>query len=245
MTGNAMITHHTSNRTSILETVFAQKAVAVIRLENSIHALSVVQAIAKGGITIVEITLTTPNALDIIRELTRWNASSSTSSPILVGAGSVLDSAAAERCIEAGAAFMVSPVMKHEIIQTAHAAGIPAMMGAFTPSEILAAQEAGADIVKVFPADFLSPAYFKAVKAPMPHLRLMPTGGVTLTNAGDWLRAGACAVGIGGALLDAKAIAEERFDVLTVNAQTIVQSIEKGTTGIAPTAREILHEEAR
>lgn len=216
-----MITHRTTILETTLETIFATKAVAVIRLESSIHALSVVSALAKGGITIVEITLTTPNALEIIRELTRWNVSP----PILVGAGSVLDAAAADGCLEAGAQFIVSPVMKPEIIQTAHAAGIPAMMGAFTPSEILAAQEAGADIVKVFPADFLSPAYFKAVKAPMPHLRMMPTGGVTLTNAGDWLRAGACAVGIGGALLDAKAIAEERFDVLTANAQTFVRSI--------------------
>lgn len=213
----------TLNRTTILNTILEKKAVAVIRLGSSIHALSVVSALQKGGITIVEITLTTPNALEIIYQLDRY---SSASSGLLVGAGSVLDSASAEQCLEAGAKFIVSPVMKSEIIRTVHAAGAPAMMGAFTPSEILAAQEAGADIVKVFPADFLSPAYFKAVKAPMPNLRLMPTGGVTLTNAGEWLQAGASAVGIGGALLDAKAIAEERFDVLTANAQTFVRSIE-------------------
>lgn len=211
----------TINRTTILSTILEKKAVAVIRLGSSIHALSIVSALQKGGITIVEITLTTPNALEIIYQLNRYSSSSG----LLVGAGSVLDSAAAEHCLEAGAKFIVSPVMKPEIIHTAHAAGAPALMGAFTPSEILSAQEAGADIVKVFPADFLSPVYFKAVKAPMPHLRLMPTGGVTLTNAGEWLQAGASAVGIGGALLDAKAVTEERFDVLTANAETFVRSI--------------------
>ncbi len=120
---------------------------------------------------------------------------------------------------------MVSPVFKPEIIQTAHEYDLPAMPGAFSPTEILLAHEAGADIVKVFPADVGGMAFFKAVLAPMPQLRLMPTGGVSLTNAGEWLKAGACAVGVGSALLDKRAIAEEKYWVITENAKVLNQSI--------------------
>jgi len=102
---------------------------------------------------------------------------------------------------------------------------VPALPGAFTPTEILSAHEAGADIVKVFPADVVGMGFFKAIKAPMPQLKLMPTGGVTLTNAGEWLRAGACAVGVGSALLDRAAIAEGRWEKLTENARTLMESI--------------------
>jgi 2-dehydro-3-deoxyphosphogluconate aldolase/(4S)-4-hydroxy-2-oxoglutarate aldolase len=210
-----------ASRQAICAEVLRQRAVAVVRLRDSTHALSVVDALAAGGMSIVEITLTTPNAVDIIREI----AARSAETGILVGAGSVLDGASAGRCIEAGAKFLVSPIVQKEMIELAHAAGIPAMMGAFSPTEIAAAHDAGADITKVFPADALSPAYFKAVLAPMPYLRLMPTGGVTLTNAGQWLAAGACAVGVGGALIDAAAIAEQRFDVLTEHARTVCRAV--------------------
>jgi 2-dehydro-3-deoxyphosphogluconate aldolase/(4S)-4-hydroxy-2-oxoglutarate aldolase len=144
---------------------------------------------------------------------------------VLIGVGSVLNKTIAEEAIKAGAKYVVSPVFKKEILEAAHKYNLPAMPGAFTPTEIQAAHEAGADIVKVFPADIVGMNFFKAVLAPLPHLKLMPTGGVSLTNAGEWLKAGACAVGIGAALLDKNAIKNEQYDILTRNAETINKSI--------------------
>jgi 2-dehydro-3-deoxyphosphogluconate aldolase/(4S)-4-hydroxy-2-oxoglutarate aldolase len=120
----------------------------------------------------------------------------------------------------------VSPIFKKEIIEVAHKNGVPALPGCFTPTEIQTAFEAGADIIKIFPADVLGMAFFKGILAPMPQLKLMPTGGVTLTNAGDWINAGACAVGVGTALLDKKAIENENYNLLTDNARLIMSSIE-------------------
>ena len=198
-------------------------AVAVIRMEDAGRLIRVAEAIHRGGISAIEITMTVPNALAVIEQVAREMGDE-----MLLGVGSVLDAQTARQAIEAGARYVVSPIFKPEIIDCAHEHGVPAMPGAFTPTEILLAQEHGADIVKVFPADVVGMAFFKAVKAPMPHLRLMPTGGVTLTNAGDWIKAGACAVGVGGALLDKKAIAENRYDVLTENARTLCRSIAEG-----------------
>ena len=131
----------------------------------------------------------------------------------------------AEDAIKAGAKYVVSPVFKKEIIDMAHKYDVPVMPGCFTPTEIQTAYEYGADIVKVFPADVLGMAFFKGILAPMPHLKLMPTGGVTLTNAGDWLKAGACAVGLGSALLDKEAVKTENYGKLTDNAKQIMNSI--------------------
>jgi 2-dehydro-3-deoxyphosphogluconate aldolase/(4S)-4-hydroxy-2-oxoglutarate aldolase len=140
--------------------------------------------------------------------------------------GSVLNAADAQRAIDSGADFIVSPVFKTELIQTAHKNDKPSMPGCFSPTEIQTAYEAGADIVKVFPADVLGTTFFKGIKAPLPHLKLMPTGGVTLTNGGDWIRAGACAVGIGSALINNNAVEEENYSLLTENAKILMQSIE-------------------
>ncbi len=195
-------------------------AVAVIRMSDAKKLRKVVDSIREGGVDAIEITMTTPGALKMIKELVAANDVS-----YHLGVGSVLDADTAQQAIDAGAQFVVSPVMKTEIIHTAHRNDIPAMPGGFTPTEIYAAYEQGADIVKVFPADVVGMAFFKAIKAPIPQLQLMPTGGVTLTNAGDWLKAGACAVGIGGALLDKKAIEEENYNVLTENARILMESI--------------------
>jgi 2-dehydro-3-deoxyphosphogluconate aldolase / (4S)-4-hydroxy-2-oxoglutarate aldolase len=197
-------------------------AIAVIRMSDPEKLRRVVDAIREGGVDAIEITMTTPGALSIIEEMAKSNDGS-----FHLGVGSVLDAETARLAIGAGAQFVVSPVMKPEIIHTAHKYDCPAMPGGFTPTEILSAHEHGADIVKVFPADVLGMAFFKAIKAPMPQLKLMPTGGVSLTNAGDWLKAGACAVGIGGALLDSKAIAEGTYTVLTDNARILIDSIQK------------------
>jgi len=185
--------------------------------------LKVIDAIYRGGVSIIEITMTVPNALRMIEEVSK-----SVSSDVTVGVGSVLDAATAQKAVDAGARFVVGPIFKKEIVEAAHRNDVPAMPGCFTPTEIQTAYEAGADIIKVFPADVVGMAFFKGVLAPMPHLPLMPTGGVTLTNAGDWLKAGACAVGIGTALLDKKAIEAENYAQLTENAKILCESIAKG-----------------
>ena len=209
------------SRFEIVQKIIDDGAVAVIRMSDSQKLLRVAEALLEGGISALEITMTTPNALKVIEE-----ASLELPGEVLIGVGSVLDSETARLAINAGAKYVVSPIFKTEIVQTAHRYNLPVMPGCFTPTEILTAHEAGADIVKVFPADVVGMPFFKAIKAPMPHLNLMPTGGVSLTNAGDWLKAGACAVGVGGALLDKQAIADGNFAKLTENARILRQSIQ-------------------
>ena len=207
----------------ILKELSRLGAVAVIRMSDSEKLKKVSEAIHKGGVSALEITMTTPNALAVIENLSR-----SMGDEILVGVGSVLDSQTAISAINAGAQFVVSPIYKQEIVETVKKLGIPVMPGAFTPTEIQTAYVNGADIVKVFPADIVGMSFFKSVLAPMSHLKLMPTGGVTLTNAGDWLKAGAIAVGVGTALLEKKAIDENNFAKLTENAKLLVKSIAEG-----------------
>jgi 2-dehydro-3-deoxyphosphogluconate aldolase / (4S)-4-hydroxy-2-oxoglutarate aldolase len=208
---------------TIIEELTKLGAVAVIRMSDSEKLKKVSEAIHLGGVSAIEITMTTPNALAVIE-----NLSKTMGDEIIVGVGSVLDPQTAIDAINAGARFVVSPVFKPDIVETVNKMNVPMMPGAFTPTEIQAAYEKGADIVKVFPADVVGMAFFKAIKGPMPYLKLMPTGGVTLTNAGDWLKAGACAVGVGTALLDKRAIDENNFKKLTENAQILVKSIADG-----------------
>lgn len=211
-------------RYEIVQKLIHGGVVAVVRMGDSKKLIKVAEAILKGGVSAVEITMTTPNALNVIEEATK-----ELGKDVQIGVGSVLDAETARLAIDAGATYVVSPIFKAEIIQTAHSHDVPAMPGAFSPTEILLAHEVGADIVKVFPADVVGMDFFKSVLAPMPHLRLMPTGGVTLTNAGDWLIAGACAVGVGSALLDKRAIAEGKYSVLTDNAKILMESIASAT----------------
>jgi 2-dehydro-3-deoxyphosphogluconate aldolase/(4S)-4-hydroxy-2-oxoglutarate aldolase len=208
------------NRENILQEILKRKAVAVLRVKKEDKLQRVIEAINGGGVSVAEITMTVPNAIKLIERM-----SEILDKNIIIGVGSVLNSKTAEDAIKAGAKYVVSPVFKKEIIETAHKFNVPAMPGCFTPTEIQTAFEAGADIVKVFPADVIGMEFFKAILAPMPHLKLMPTGGVSLTNAGDWLNAGACAVGIGSALLDKKAIQENNYSKLTENARIIMKSI--------------------
>lgn len=203
-----------------LNIIHEKKAVAVLRIQDEEKLTKVINAIAEGGITIAEITMTVPNALKKIEKI-----SAEMGDKILVGVGSVLNGSVAEDAIKAGAKFVVSPILKKEIIEVSHKYEIPVMPGCFTPTEIQTAYEYGADIIKVFPADVLGMEYFRSVLAPMPHLKLMPTGGVTLDNVGDWIKSGACAVGIGSALLDKHAIQNGNYFILTENAKKIVNSI--------------------
>ena len=200
------------SRESIVNEITKRKAVAVIAIKELDTLVSVVDALLEGGISVMEITLRVPNAIQLIEEFVKQNKKD-----VLVGVGTVLNPKDAEAAIKAGARFVVSPIFKKEIIEKAHEYDIPAMPGCFTPTEIQTAYEAGADVIKVFPADVLGMSFFKGVLAPMPHIRMMPTGGVTLTNAGEWIKVGACAVGLGAALLEKSAIENKDFKKLFQN----------------------------
>lgn len=208
------------SRSHIINKIVENGAVAVIRLKDGSKFNKIAEALYAGGVASIELTMTTPNAFKLLEE-----ASKIFNDKMMLGMGSVLNPKDAQRAIDAGAKYIVSPVFKKEILQTAHKNNTAVMPGCFSPTEIQTAYEEGADIIKVFPADIVGMAFFKAIKAPLPHLKLMPTGGVSLTNAGDWLKAGACAVGIGSALLNQKAIDENNFSVLTENARVLMLSI--------------------
>ncbi len=198
-----------------------EKAVlAVVRLPDSKDANPVTEALLKGGVSGIEITLSTPNTFEVIKKI-----SSEFGADALVGIGSVTSIEHAEQAIQAGAKYVVCPVFKPEIVDFTRKKGIPTIPGCFTPTEIQTAFEAGAEVIKVFPADSLGMSFFKGVLAPLPHLNLIPTGGVSLTNAGQWLNHGAFAVGIGSSLMDKAAIREKKFSKLTQNAKILMESI--------------------
>jgi 2-dehydro-3-deoxyphosphogluconate aldolase/(4S)-4-hydroxy-2-oxoglutarate aldolase len=208
------------NRSEVVSEIQRLGVVAVIRMKDADKLRAVIDAIAAGGVRAIEVTMTVPGAIGLIAKLAPV-----LSKDILFGAGTVTDATTARAVIDAGARFVVSPVFRPEVIAACHEREIAVAPGCFTPTEILDAHDAGADIIKVFPATALGPQFIKDVRAPLPQVRLMPTGGVSLDNAGDWIKAGAVAVGVGSALLDAKAIDEGRLDVLTNNARRIVASV--------------------
>ena len=209
-----------NRRSAITKAVEAMGVVAVIRLKDAGKLRSVIDALAKGGVRALELTMTIPGAVHLIREI-----APTLPDDFLVGAGTVTDADTARAVIDAGAQFVVGPVLRPDVIRACHERDIAAIPGCFSPTEILTAHEAGADIVKIFPATMLGPQFIRDVRAPLPQLKLMPTGGVTLDNAGDWVRAGAVAVGVGSALVDVKAIDAGRFDVVTANARRVVASV--------------------
>jgi len=216
-----MTTHVTqSRRAAVTARVEALGVVAVIRMKDPARLRAVVDAMADGGVRALEVTMTVPRAVELIREL-----APTLPEGFLLGAGTVIDAATAHAVIDAGASFVVSPVFRPDVIAACHERDVPVMPGCFSPTEILAAHDSGADIVKVFPATTLGPQFIRDVRAPLPQVKLMPTGGVTLDNAGDWIRAGAVAVGVGSALVDAKAIESGRYDVITANARRVVESV--------------------
>jgi len=190
------------NRLEAVNRLCDRGIVAVVRAQSSEQLIDVARALLAGGVDCIEITMTTPNALEVIAACRRAVEGA------MIGVGSVLDVATARAAVEAGAQFVVSPIFKKGIIDAAHAAGLPAVPGCFTPTEILTATDAGADLVKVFPAGFFGAKYFKAILAPMPHLRLTPTGGVNLDTAADFIAAGAATLGVGSALVTKQALAD-------------------------------------
>lgn len=209
-----------SRRAAVTAQIESLGVVAVIRLKDPAKLRAAVDAMTAGGVRALEVTMTVPRAVEMIREL-----APALPDGFLLGAGTVIDPETARAVIDAGASFVVGPVFRPDVIAVCHERDVPALPGCFSPTEILAAHESGADIVKIFPATALGPQFIKDVRAPLPQLKLMPTGGVTLDNAGDWIRAGAVAVGVGSALVDAKAIDDGRFEVITDNARRVVASV--------------------
>ena len=208
------------NRSEILSHIEKHKAVAVLRIPDENLFDPVAEALYEGGVRTLEITMTVPNALQLIRR-----AAENLPKDMLIGVGSVLDAETVGSSVDAGAQFVVSPISKKEVIDQAKKLGRVVMAGAFTPTEIQQAWEWGSDIVKVFPANITGIDFFKAVKAPLPHLKLMPTGGVTLTNGSEWLKAGACAVGVGSALVSEKDLNNRDFNAIMENARVLVEGL--------------------
>lgn len=215
-----------ARRASIARHIEHTGVVAVIRLRDPGKLRAVVDALTEGGVRVLEVTMTVPGAVELIRELAR-----ALPDGFLLGAGTVTDAATAHAVIDAGAAFVVGPVFRPDVIAACHEHEVPAIPGCFSPTEILDAHEKGADIIKVFPATMLGPQFVKDVRAPLPQVKLMPTGGVTLENAGDWIRAGAVAIGIGSALVDAAAVERGEFDVIAANARHVIANVRAARSG--------------
>jgi 2-dehydro-3-deoxyphosphogluconate aldolase/(4S)-4-hydroxy-2-oxoglutarate aldolase len=196
--------------------------VAVVRSPDSAQLVEVVRALADGGVTVAEITMSVPDALDVLRAVRK-----ALGNRVLLGAGTVLDPETARAVLLAGAEFIVAPTVNYDVIRLCQRYNKLVMPGAFTPTEILGAWEAGADVVKVFPAEMVGPAFFKALRGPLPQIRLMPTGGVDLNTAGMFLKAGAACLGIGSQLVDPKLVAAKQFDKLRDLAAQYVAIVKK------------------
>lgn len=201
-----------------LQRVMEGGVVAILRFSDPGPLVEVVRALAEGGVTVAEVTFTVPNAMDVIREAKRQLGDR-----VLLGAGTVLDPETARAALLAGAEFIVSPSINLDVIRLCRRYDKLVMPGAFTPTEIVTAWEAGADVVKVFPSEVLGPAYLKAIRGPLPQVKLMPTGGIDVTNAADYLKAGAVALGVGGKLVDPKLVAAGDFGKITALARQFVE----------------------
>jgi 2-dehydro-3-deoxyphosphogluconate aldolase / (4S)-4-hydroxy-2-oxoglutarate aldolase len=208
------------SRSQALHELLNPGIVAVIRADSSDDLLEVAQALKKGGVTAMEVTMTTPNAIEVIKQVTEKFGDE-----ILMGVGTVLDAETCRHAILAGAEFVVTPIIRKDVIELCRRYARPVMIGAYTPTEMQTAWEAGADFVKLFPADGLGPNYIKSVKAPLPHLEIVPTGGVTAENVGEFIKAGAAAVGAGSSLVSKKALQTKNWAEITATAQAFVKGI--------------------
>jgi 2-dehydro-3-deoxyphosphogluconate aldolase/(4S)-4-hydroxy-2-oxoglutarate aldolase len=194
--------------------------VPVLRAESVAQAIALAKAIAEGGVTVLEVTMTVPGAIDVMRRL------AAEMPEILVGAGTVLDPETARMCILEGAQFVVSPALNVRTIEMCHRYTVPVLPGALTPTEIVTAWQAGADVVKVFPASAMGGAkYLKALKAPLPQIEMIPTGGVSLATALDFLEAGAFGLGVGTDLVNCQAIQEGRPHEITQTAKEYIEIV--------------------
>lgn len=209
-----------NDRLATLDRLVKTGVIAVIRADSGKQLIDVCRALSAGGVNACEITMTTPGALEAIAQASRELGEAA-----LVGAGSVLDAATARAAILAGARFIFSPVLSLEVIEMAHRYDCVAVPGALTPTEILTAWSAGADVVKVFPANHFGPQYLRDLHGPMPQVKLTPTGGVDLGSAADWIKAGAVAVGVGSSLVKKDLIAGAKWDELAALAKQYVDIV--------------------
>jgi 2-dehydro-3-deoxyphosphogluconate aldolase/(4S)-4-hydroxy-2-oxoglutarate aldolase len=217
------------NKSEVLKQIKEVGIIPVVRATTADEAMRAIDAIREGGIAVLEITMTVPGAVDVIEQVTARFGNDA-----LVGAGTVLDAETAKACIAAGAQFIVSPALNMETIAYCRAQDVAVMPGALTPTEVVQAWNAGADLVKVFPAGAVGGAsYLKALKAPLPQIELVPTGGVSLKTAADFIKAGAAALGVGADLVDIKAIREGQAGMITDRAKQFVQIVHEAREEIS------------
>jgi 2-dehydro-3-deoxyphosphogluconate aldolase/(4S)-4-hydroxy-2-oxoglutarate aldolase len=215
--GNHMEKREVFNR------IISEGLVPVVRVSSAQEAIDVAEAIKEGGVSLIEITMSVQGAIEVIKELTQKYKDK-----IILGAGTVLDPETGRAALLAGAQFLVSPTLNLDLIHLAHRYSAVVIPGTMTPTEVLTAWNAGADLVKVFPAAQLGgPEYIKALRGPLPQILLVPTGGVNLQNAGAFIRAGAAALGAGGELVDKKAVKEKKFHIITENTRAFLKVIQE------------------
>jgi len=209
------------NKTDIIQWIKAAGVIPVVRAASADEAMRAIEAIKAGGLSVLEITMTVPGAVRVIEEVAaRYGAD------VLVGAGTVLDAETARACMLAGAQFIVSPALNLDTIAMCRRYSIAVIPGALTPTEVLQAWTAGADMVKVFPCDSLGGArYIKSLKAPLPQVEVVPTGGVSLKTAADFIKAGASALGVGSDLVDVKALREGNVGLITERARQFIEAV--------------------
>ncbi|MCR4441269.1 MAG: bifunctional 2-keto-4-hydroxyglutarate aldolase/2-keto-3-deoxy-6-phosphogluconate aldolase [Peptococcaceae bacterium] len=213
------------NKGEIIEKIKSSGLMAVIRADNMEQALKIAEACAKGGIAALEVTFTVPGAAGVIEKLA---GAFNKSDGIIIGAGTVLDPETARSAILAGARFLVSPCLNVEMVRLGNRYQVPVIPGTMTVKEIVEAMEAGAELIKVFPGELLGPLFIKAVKGPLPYAQLMPTGGVSLGNVGEWIKAGAVAVGVGGNLTAGAKTGD--YASITEMAKAFIERIKQART---------------
>jgi 2-dehydro-3-deoxyphosphogluconate aldolase / (4S)-4-hydroxy-2-oxoglutarate aldolase len=213
-------------KSDILHRMLYPGVIAVIRADNSSQLLDAARAMAEGGLTAMEVTMTTPNALEVIRSVVK-----ELGDRVLMGVGTVLDDVTARLALLAGAEYVVTPVLRPDVIALCRRYSKPVVSGAYTPTEALTAHEAGADFIKLFPADTLGPKYIKALKGPLPQLEIIPTGGVDVKNCGEWIKAGCAAVGAGGSLIGKDVLAKKDWKTLTEVSRQFVEAVAAARKG--------------
>ncbi len=206
------------DKEQLLQEILSGGIIAILRVRNSEKVIAAARAIADGGIRAIEISMNTPGALNLLPGLAQLDG-------VIPGIGTVTDAETAKAAIEAGAQFVVSPITKKDIIDTCHDHGKPVFSGAFTPGEVFNTWESGADVVKIFPTGTLGMAYIKSLKAPFPHIRLMPTGGVTPENIDRWFDVGASCVGVGSSFTRGEIIDNEEWGRITAIACEMITNV--------------------
>jgi 2-dehydro-3-deoxyphosphogluconate aldolase/(4S)-4-hydroxy-2-oxoglutarate aldolase len=203
-------------KSETLKRIHLEMVIALIRADSSESLLDCARALSAGGLNVIELTMTTPGALDLLAEVSRKLPG------VMLGLGTVLDAATARAGVAAGAQFIVTPALRPEVIGACGELGVPVLSGALTPTEIATAADLGADVIKIFPAEFFGPAYIKSLRAVFPKIQLLPTGGVTVKTIGDFLRAGAFATAAGSALLDPAVLKARDWPAITSRAREFV-----------------------